>query len=100
MSHITENIQALWAVHNVVPAAKLMAGLHQLAERVPLYVVNYPRTYDVLPALISGVQNLLEHPDQVSLEGRQSQRFPRGISGRFSLRPRTRPSVAVPVASV
>jgi hypothetical protein len=95
LSHVIENIQGLWAVHNVAPTNRLLTSLHELVRQVPFYVLDYPRTYDALPVLASGIKQLLEQPSRTTPEIPQPQHlttrrrqwfsFPFGVRARSSM---------------
>lgn len=85
LSHLMENIQGLWAVHNLAPAHTLFTNIKHVVRNVPVHVINYPKTYESLPLLASGIKALQDGAVQ-NAPVQLQRSFHAGMMGKVLIR--------------
>lgn len=56
---LLENTQGLWAASGCIKNAPLLENYRQVARRVPIWVLEYPRRREALPALMDNIRDVL-----------------------------------------
>lgn len=59
---LRRNLHAAWLIEKWMDGRKLDALCHRLATRVPVYMLTYPRSFAILPALAERITQIVAGP--------------------------------------